>query len=313
MSTPTYDELIAGAEVPAGSSWGLFGSDDQLGTINRIGQEEVRRAAGLIRTGAVFSLNWDLELPSPPVLGRVAYRRHQEMQFAGTDDHLDDFYLQASTQWDALKHVRHPKAGYYNGHSVASVEAPGSTELGIHHLARRGIAAPFVLLDLTTGEEPWRSGRSRSYSATDLEDALTRQEVTLWPGTVLLVRTGWMRGYEQASPSQRRELAAAGEALVAPGLRAEEETARWLWDKGVAAVASDSPALESTPFDQSTDDGFLHYRLIALLGMPLGELFYLERLAADCADNGIYEGLFTSAPLNLLGGSGSPANALAVK
>jgi hypothetical protein len=57
----------------------------------------------------------------------------------------------------------------------------------------------------------------------------------------------------------------------------------------------------------------LHYRLIALLGMPLGELFYLERLAADCADNGIYEGLFTSAPLNLLGGSGSPANALAVK
>jgi hypothetical protein len=47
--------------------------------------------------------------------------------------------------------------------------------------------------------------------------------------------------------------------------------------------------------------------------MPIGELWDLERLAADCAGDGVYEGLITSAPLNVAGGAGSPANAMVLK
>jgi hypothetical protein len=78
-------------------------------------------------------------------------------------------------------------------------------------------------------------------------------------------------------------------------------------------VAADVPAVEALPFDKSRLDGFLHYRLVVLLGMALGELFVLGPLAADCAANRVYEGLFTAAPLNKIGGSGSTANALALK
>jgi hypothetical protein len=39
----------------------------------------------------------------------------------------------------------------------------------------------------------------------------------------------------------------------------------------------------------------------------------LEALGDDCAADGVYEFLVTSAPLNLQNGVGSPANALAVK
>jgi hypothetical protein len=53
--------------------------------------------------------------------------------------------------------------------------------------------------------------------------------------------------------------------------------------------------------------------LIPLLGMPIGEMWYLEALAEDCAADGVYEFMLTSAPLNLLGGVGSPANAIAIK
>jgi hypothetical protein len=53
--------------------------------------------------------------------------------------------------------------------------------------------------------------------------------------------------------------------------------------------------------------------VLALLGIPIGELWALDKLAADCADDGQYEFLFTSAPLNKLGGIGSPPNALAIK
>ncbi|HEY5625021.1 MAG TPA: cyclase family protein, partial [Dehalococcoidia bacterium] len=59
--------------------------------------------------------------------------------------------------------------------------------------------------------------------------------------------------------------------------------------------------------------GFMHWRLIPLLGMPIGELWDLDALAADCADDGVYEFLFTSSPLNVPGGVGSPPNAMAIK
>jgi hypothetical protein len=35
--------------------------------------------------------------------------------------------------------------------------------------------------------------------------------------------------------------------------------------------------------------------------------------AADCAEDGVYEALLTSAPMHASGGIGSPANALALK
>ena len=47
--------------------------------------------------------------------------------------------------------------------------------------------------------------------------------------------------------------------------------------------------------------------------MPIGELWWLDDLADDCAADGVYEFFFTSAPLNVPGGVGSPPNALAIK
>jgi hypothetical protein len=47
--------------------------------------------------------------------------------------------------------------------------------------------------------------------------------------------------------------------------------------------------------------------------MPLGELWQLGALAEDCAADGVYEMFLTSAPMNLPGASGTPANALAIK
>ena len=47
--------------------------------------------------------------------------------------------------------------------------------------------------------------------------------------------------------------------------------------------------------------------------MSIGELWDLERLAADCAEDGVYEGLITTSPLNVAGGAGSPANAMVLK
>jgi hypothetical protein len=49
------------------------------------------------------------------------------------------------------------------------------------------------------------------------------------------------------------------------------------------------------------------------MGMLVGEIFDLEALAADCADDGVYEFLFTAPPLPITGAVGSPINPLAIK
>jgi hypothetical protein len=60
-------------------------------------------------------------------------------------------------------------------------------------------------------------------------------------------------------------------------------------------------------------EAFVHFSLLALLGLPLGELFDLDALADAVAADGRSACLLTSAPLRLRHGVASPANALAIR
>ena len=109
-----------------------------------------------------------------------------------------------------------------------------------------------------------------------------------------------------------RDTLGAGEAPHAcPGQAASQETAAWLWDRQIAAIAADNIAVEALPVDPAV--GFQHRRLIALQGMPIGEMWDVEGLAQACVHDGSYEFMLVSIPLNLPGGVGSPANAYAIK
>lgn len=316
-SRPRYADLPISPERPPASAWGVFGDDDELGTVNLLGDEQARRGAELVRRGAVFSLNWDIELPSPALFGRSTLRhRIIDLDPVGTEDVYDGFYPQGSSQWDALAHVKHPRFGYYNGRTRAEITGRPGSRNGIDHWARRGLVGRFVLADLARYRaaigRSFRSDESEAIGAPDLEACLAWEGVAPEVGDILLLRFGWVGWYEQADARTRAAIAAT-ELFAAAGIARQAATVEWLWDRGFAAVAADNPALEVMPFDESSEDGYLHYRLIPLLGMAVGELFALDALAADCAADGIYEGLFVAAPLNKVGGSGSPANALTIK
>ena len=49
------------------------------------------------------------------------------------------------------------------------------------------------------------------------------------------------------------------------------------------------------------------------MGLLLGELWFLEDLAADCANDGQYDFLLAAQALPIAGGCGSPVNPIAVK
>ena len=98
---------------------------------------------------------------------------------------------------------------------------------------------------------------------------------------MLLVRTGWMQAYVESSPAEKTAMAPM-DKLKACGIDDSREMVAWLWDNRVAAIGTDCPAVEPWPWDFK-DEGALHYRTLSLLGLPLGEQFMLDELAADCA------------------------------
>jgi kynurenine formamidase len=136
---------------------------------------------------------------------------------------------------------------------------------------------------------------------------LARQGTELLGGDILLVRTGFVGAYLKADTAERVDFARRQDC---PGLAADEDMARYLWDHRFAAVAADNHAVECQPGDPVV--GFLHRRLIPLLGFALGEWFDLDSLAAECAAQNRYSCFFAGVPLNLPGGVGSPANSIAI-
>ena len=314
---PSYSELPVRAGAPAGAAWGVFGDDDEVGTINLLTPDRVVAATSSIRTGKVFALNLPINIPDPPLFTRGKHT-HTVKIFPGAefvlDDFLDNFYPQASSQWDALAHVKHPVHGAYNGIPDTQITGRGGMRLGIDNLARRGIAGRGVLADVARYYD--RVGKSINFTRAEsipLEDvkaALEDEGVELQAGDILLIRIGWTKFYLSASAEIKEELS---KETVVPGIEGSERTARWLWDNHLAAVASDSPALEALPKTAGNEMEFLHFHMLAFFGMPIGEMWNLEDLADECAADGDYDFFLTSAPLNIPGGVGSPPNALAIK
>src|SRR5271163_46161 len=231
---PSYNELPVRAGAPAGAAWGVFGDDDEVGTINLLTPERVVDAAASIRTGKVFALNLSVNIPDPPIFTREKHK-HTVKIFPTADfvldDYLDNFYPQASSQWDALAHVKHPIHGAYNGIPDSEITGRGGMRLGIDNLARRGIAGRGVLADVARYYD--RAGKSIDFSKAqsipldDVQATLEDAGVDLQTGDILLIRIGWTKFYLSASQHVKEELA---KETVVPGIEGSEQTARWLWD-----------------------------------------------------------------------------------
>jgi kynurenine formamidase len=305
---PRYDDLPLLEGTDLRHAWDHFGAGDRLGTLNHVTERARRHALGLVRAGRTVCLSLPLGQPDPPPFGRPSMS-HSVYQANGFSwgDCVDSLDMQSSTQWDGLLHVRHREHGFYGGRQ--SPPAPGDP-LGIDVLARSGVVGRGVLLDIERhflGQGAYDALAHRAVTATEVQEIADAQGVELRPGDILCLRFGWHAAFNRLDTAGRAEQMGAP---VGAGLSAREETARFLWEQQVGAVACDNATVEVQPGDKA--DGYLHHRLITMMGMPLGELFDFDELAEHCASSGRWEFLFVSVPLHLVGGIGSPANALAM-
>ena len=314
---PSYADL---PPAPGGgrSGWGLFGEGDNLGLVNLMTPERIAAAARLIRRGQLFCLDLPLGSIAPALATFRGEPRHQVLHqpgSAGFDDVYDNFYPQASSQWDSLAHVGYAPDQMYNGATEREVLA--GTRNTIDHWARHGMAGRAVLLDTERARREagraYDPGEPVALDVGDLELARRQAGVEFATGDIILLHTGFAAWYLEQPHEVKARL--HGD-VAAPGLAHTEAVCEYLWNSHAAAIGCDTFGVEVFPSDRSAQAhpfGFLHNMLIGQFGMALGELWWLSDLAVDCAADGVYEMFGVSAPLNAPGGIGSPANAVAIK
>ncbi|KAK0386768.1 hypothetical protein NLU13_6604 [Sarocladium strictum] len=318
---PKWKDMPPVEGQPHGCAWGLFDRDgvkDELGTLNLLTPEVVLRAKEEIKTGQTVALNWGLDKLHDETFGRsvlrhefVDWREKPGFAFYSWDDEIA-INTQTGSQWDGLRHWGHSKTGcYYNGHKHDEVTKGG--HLGIENWTKRGgIVGRGILLDYVAyaarNNISYSPMSSHAITVSDLEAMARDCNITFLPGDILLLRTGWTKWYDAAGPSDRSRFVTNAYAWC--GVRGCEETMAWVWDGRFAAVASDSNGFEVVPM--ADEEWRMHDFLLAMWGMPIGEMWDLEALAGRCALEGRWSFMLTSAPLNLRGGCASPPNALAI-
>jgi hypothetical protein len=133
-------------------------------------------------------------------------------------------------------------------------------------------------------------------------------------GDMLFIRSGFISTYYTKSPDARAAAAlrphtsGKDDGQRWAGIKQEDAMIDWLHDCYFAAVAGDAPSFEAWPSQQ---DYMLHEYILALWGMPLGEMFDLEKLAKTCKEKGRWTFFVTSSPAHCEGGVSSHGNALA--
>lgn len=178
-----------------------------------------------------------------------------------------------------------------------------------------GIVGRGVLLDFKawrerTGQPPAPPNSNYSITAKELDTVAKFQGTELRTGDILLIRSGYLEWFNQASPEERRAGLEKGDLI---GMESSMTSVKWLWNHHFAAVATDAIGFEPCPIHFSDPDATrLHDWLLGHWGTPIGELWNLEKLSDLCQKMGQWSFFFTSAPLHVFGGVGSPPNAIAI-
>lgn len=297
------------------NNWGKWGADDERGATNYITPETIVEAAKLIRKGRTFSLAIPIERGAPVfptrnpphhymvATGTAALHRPNpnSSNVAFTDDYIT-MPLQGSTQWDSLAHAFYGGM-FYNGYPLEVVSVNGASKLGMERV-RDTFVGRGVLVDIVRykgGDIEPGYGITRA----DIEGALKDQGAEVKRGDIVILRTGAVPRYFHASAEERRRWNGLQTGIT-------KEVIPWLKEKEIAAIAADNLAVEQGP-NADGKNWNLHGNILRDLGVFIGELWWLEDLAADCAQDGRYEFFISAPPLYIPGAVGSPINPIAVK
>jgi len=247
----------------------------------------------LVELGRVFHTGMP-HYPTHPDFNVSLFRKHGDRvrgDGASSASCLWSFGGHTGTHIDALCHVSHGGL-MYNGVPVDN----GSLERGdgpgdaaeLPACIRRGVLFDIAALDGVNCLDG-----DRVITARDFERACERFEIPIAQGDVALIRTGWAQYWSTDKYIDHHT----------PG--PDLEGAKWLVERGVSLVGSDTAIFEKGPIAEAAP---VHTLLLMESRIHIMENLDLEALAAT----GVTTFFFMALPLRVKGGTASPLRPIAV-
>ena len=302
------------------SNWGKWGADDEVGSLNYLGPEQVLAAVRLVSSGKTFTLQRLIGDPKgdPVWPGRTPAERTQildESTWDGDDGpvypgglhYADDkisAFLQGSTQYDALGHVWFD-GQIWNGYD-ARTTIGGLEKASVEPIAQKGVVGRGLLLDMARFRGKDNLEAAETFTHEDLIACAEAQGTPIQKRDILIIRTNFLKLFFDLGDKFY-------EGFCEPGLVYSRELVQWFQDMEIPNLVTDTIANEVT-FDPNNGVALvLHNALMRNLGITLTEIADLELLAQDCAEDKQYAFLYVAAPLKVAKGSGSPVNPVVIK
>ncbi len=284
-----------------------YGDDDLIGAANEITAQKVLEASALIRSGRRYALGQVLDGASPGQMWRYwkqSLLTDRTTPARAFGSNIQTFVeesvagaLHSGTHLDGLGHIGIGDYAYGGRRWSDIISADGLTDLGIENvppLVSRG-----VLLDVAALHGVERLGAEYAITADDLQRASERAEVTVGPGDILFIHTGW-----GALWTEDPDAYAASE----PGV--DLDAAKWCVERRVVVIGADNWAVEHVVASpaEGAESFVVHQETITRNGVYLLENLRTAELAAD----GITDFFCIIAPIRLKGGSGSMVGPIAI-
>ncbi len=298
---PSKDEVMS--YLRERRNWGRWGDKGSAGAINLINAEKRLEAVGLVKNGRTVSLSRPLPVEPGAENPRPAqhYMSVMERPHGGgaAMDYYGVFYHgTATTHIDALCHVW-DSGGMWDGKSPDEILNFSGGTYGTVDAWSDGILTRGVLLDV-----PRRRGASyvtldAPVHGWELEDIAEAQGVQIRPGDAVMVYSG-----REAYAAEHDGNWAGGDSR--PGLHAS--CLKFVRDNDISILGWDM--MDASPNEY--DLPWSVHGVIFAYGVALLDNSLLEPLANACAEEGRYEFMLTINPLNVVGGTGSPVNPIAV-
>lgn len=286
-----------------GKGWGwVWGNEDEVGALNEMTDASRLAALRLADRGKTYDLGvlydrtsykWPGHNPAEIISFRTpeGVKRQRDLPPVVNDNadklawHSAAIFISdnVGTQIDGLGHITTDDDDHwYNGFK----EKDWGGNWGVRKADATTIppiVARGVLIDVAGAKGLEALPSNYIITSEDLQAALRKQNTSLKPGDVVLIRTGVLR-YWGETGSDHAKLAQHDSAGISV------ETAKWLVEQnGAMMLGSDTSGLEYAPTEKDTKAyrekyrsfNPVHHYLLVEQGVHIGEFHYLEDLARD--------------------------------
>ena len=310
---PTEQEVLGYFESL--SNWGRWGDDDQLGTLNFLTQETVKKAVSLVDDGATVSCARTVmfeaapDVPSPPLHFMVQSGEGWAGGDGGTTrpspasvDFIGMvFHGHAITHIDSLAHFFW-EGKLYNGRPAQLITTAEGATVESVELAKNGIVTRGVLVDAPLVREVDWIERGEGVTPDDIQAAEERCGFRVEEGDALLVRTGQLHRRNVEGPVSSRT---AGSTACQAGCLPLFHQRR------IALIGSDT-GNDVSPTGYPSITHPIHQVGIVAMGLWILDNANLEELAEACRQRNRWEFMLSIGPLRLHNTTGSPVNPIAI-